>query len=133
MGGASRLSSLISSFADENPLIVNSGDVLGPSITSNVTHGSHMIEILNLIGVHYGCLGNHDFDFGLVSTTRQLKMRCVERSRAKLKPKFEPILALTLTLALALTLTLTLTSTRTLTLILALTLTLTNSDPNPLP
>ena len=51
VGGASRMSTLVKTFKDENPLVINSGDILGPSITSNCTHGSHMIEILNLIPV----------------------------------------------------------------------------------
>ena len=32
-----------------------------------------MVEILNLIGVAFGCLGNHDFDFGLQTTTEMLQ------------------------------------------------------------
>lgn len=40
------------------------GDVLSPSITSSVTHGAHMVELLNAMGIEVAVLGNHEFDFG---------------------------------------------------------------------
>ncbi len=49
-GGAARFSRLVKSLSNENPLIINSGDFLGPSITSNITKGAHMIKIFNSIG-----------------------------------------------------------------------------------
>jgi len=79
------------------PLVLCSGDVLGPSLVSSITKGSHMISALNLINVHYGVLGdqspsllacplrviivtlpcthsgNHDFDFGIGNCATQLK------------------------------------------------------------
>ena len=42
------------------PLIIFSGDFVGPSLMSCVTHGAHMIEIFNAIGVHYATFGNHE-------------------------------------------------------------------------
>lgn len=42
-----------------------SGDCLSPSLMSTLTRGKQMIPILNTIGVHAACLGNHDLDFGL--------------------------------------------------------------------
>jgi 2',3'-cyclic-nucleotide 2'-phosphodiesterase (5'-nucleotidase family) len=42
---------------------------LGPSQRrvsgGQVTKGSHMIEVLNLMGVHCSVVGNHDLDFGV--------------------------------------------------------------------
>ena len=66
------MATLCKRFADQNPLIIHSGDFLSPSTTSNMTQGEHMVEIMNLIGVEYGCLGNHDFDFGLDVTEEML-------------------------------------------------------------
>lgn len=40
------------------------GDVLSPSIASSVTHGAHMIELLNAMGTDLAVVGNHEFDFG---------------------------------------------------------------------
>jgi 5'-nucleotidase len=42
-----------------------SGDVLGPSVPSSITKGSHMIPVLNQLGVDAACIGNHEFDFGI--------------------------------------------------------------------
>lgn len=51
--------------ASSEPLILFSGDCFNPSITSTVTKGSHMVPVLNLMGVHVAMIGNHDLDFGL--------------------------------------------------------------------
>ena len=40
------------------------GDFLSPSLMSTITHGAHMVEIFNHIGVDLVVLGNHEFDFG---------------------------------------------------------------------
>ena len=40
------------------------GDVLSPSIVSSVTHGAHMIELLDAMGTDLAVVGNHEFDFG---------------------------------------------------------------------
>ena len=47
------------------PLILFSGDALGPSIPGSMTEGQHMVEALRLVGVTHACLGNHEFDYGL--------------------------------------------------------------------
>ena len=47
-----------------NPLILFSGDFVGPSLMSTFTKGKHMMEILEIIGVDAGTVGNHEFDFG---------------------------------------------------------------------
>ena len=43
-------------------LVVHSGDFLGPSRLSLQDHGEAMVELLNLAGVEYCVLGNHEFD-----------------------------------------------------------------------
>eukprot|EP00164_Ancoracysta_twista_P004385 GFYU01005913.1.p1 GENE.GFYU01005913.1~~GFYU01005913.1.p1 ORF type:complete len:579 (-),score=167.83 GFYU01005913.1:142-1878(-) len=66
-GGATRFATLLRDQMKQHPqaLITFSGDFIGPSLMSCVTKGRHMVEALNLLDVHYGCLGNHEFDFGL--------------------------------------------------------------------
>ncbi|KAF8906004.1 Metallo-dependent phosphatase-like protein [Gymnopilus junonius] len=45
-------------------LILFSGDVFSPSVESTVTRGSHMVPVLNELGIDAAVVGNHDFDFG---------------------------------------------------------------------
>lgn len=64
VGGAARFVTKIKSIENE-PLILFSGDILNPSLMSNVTKGKQMVPVLNAIGVHAAVYGNHDFDFGV--------------------------------------------------------------------
>ena len=48
------------------------GDVLSPSIASSVTHGAHMIALLNALGTDIAVLGNHEFDFGSDNAAKQI-------------------------------------------------------------
>lgn len=48
----------------ENGLTLFSGDVFSPSLESSVTRGSHMVPVMNQLGVDVSLTGNHDFDFG---------------------------------------------------------------------
>ncbi|KDR81434.1 hypothetical protein GALMADRAFT_239326 [Galerina marginata CBS 339.88] len=45
-------------------LLLFSGDVFSPSVESSVTRGSHMVPVLNELGIDVSVTGNHDFDFG---------------------------------------------------------------------
>ncbi|KAF8797843.1 flagellar associated protein [Phlegmacium glaucopus] len=54
-------------------LVLFSGDVFSPSIESTVTRGSHMVPVMNLIGVDVSLTGNHDFDFGYPHLSRLLQ------------------------------------------------------------
>ncbi|XP_068241798.1 mannosylglucosyl-3-phosphoglycerate phosphatase isoform X2 [Palaemon carinicauda] len=63
--GAARFKTALKSFQDQDPLILFSGDILAPSITSTFTKGEQMVPVLNQFGVHCAVFGNHDFDFGL--------------------------------------------------------------------
>lgn len=65
VGGAARFAWKLNSLKEENPLILFSGDCFNPSLMSTVTRGKHMVAILNALGTHVACLGNHDLDFGL--------------------------------------------------------------------
>ncbi|KAI1285501.1 Trifunctional nucleotide phosphoesterase protein YfkN [Halotydeus destructor] len=73
-GGAARFKTALESFSHEKPLVLFSGDILGPSIMSTFTKGEQMICVLNSFGTHCAVYGNHDFDYGLdnlVSVTKQ--------------------------------------------------------------
>jgi 2',3'-cyclic-nucleotide 2'-phosphodiesterase (5'-nucleotidase family) len=45
-------------------LVTFGGDLISPSVESSLTRGSHMIALMNAIGVQAAVLGNHEFDFG---------------------------------------------------------------------
>ncbi|CUG88620.1 5-nucleotidase domain-containing protein, putative [Bodo saltans] len=66
VGGASRfLSKLREIQLQRNPLILFSGDFMSPSLQSVLMRGKHIIDAFNLIGVHFGTFGNHEFDYGM--------------------------------------------------------------------
>lgn len=46
------------------PMVVISGDFLAPSLMSSFFQGSQTVAMLNHVGVNFGVLGNHEFDFG---------------------------------------------------------------------
>ena len=76
VGGAARFSTLIK-MLEEDPsyaraMLICSGDFVGPSMISNVTKGRHMVDILNILGVDFGCIGNHEFDFGVKNLEQRL-------------------------------------------------------------
>ncbi|XP_064119235.1 mannosylglucosyl-3-phosphoglycerate phosphatase-like isoform X5 [Macrobrachium nipponense] len=63
--GAPRFKTALKSFQEQDPLILFSGDILAPSITSTFTKGEQMVPVMNQFGIHCAVFGNHDFDFGL--------------------------------------------------------------------
>ena len=65
VGGAARLQTLLQSDAHKDPLVLFSGDALSPSLESQATKGSHMVDALNKLNVNAAVPGNHEFDFGL--------------------------------------------------------------------
>ena len=69
VGGVARFLTFVKQAREQygDILVVFSGDVFSPSVTSSVTGGRHFIQILNPIGIDIATLGNHDFDFGLDS------------------------------------------------------------------
>ena len=79
IGGAARfafyfeeLRSKLEKDHGQEPLVLFSGDFVGPSLMSSVTHGAHMIDIFNLLGVHYATFGNHELDYGYQSLKDRL-------------------------------------------------------------
>ena len=64
-GGLARMATLIDGHASSDPIITMGGDFMSPSVMSTFTKGAHMIDAMNHIGVKYGILGNHEFDFGM--------------------------------------------------------------------
>lgn len=66
VGGAARFHTLLSKIRERaHPLVLFSGDFMGPSLMSVDMKGKHMVDFLNQCGVHYACFGNHEFDYGL--------------------------------------------------------------------
>lgn len=66
VGGAARFHTKLSELRERShPLVLFSGDFMGPSLMSVEMKGKQMIDFFNQCGVHYGCFGNHEFDYGL--------------------------------------------------------------------
>ena len=66
VGGVSRFHTVLSKLREsQNPLVLFSGDFMGPSLMSVITKGKQMVDAFNFLGVNYGVFGNHEFDFGL--------------------------------------------------------------------
>ncbi|CAL4059581.1 unnamed protein product, partial [Meganyctiphanes norvegica] len=63
--GAARFRTAMKSFAGLDPLVLFCGDALSPSVMSTFTKGEQMVTVMNLLGIHCACYGNHEFDFGL--------------------------------------------------------------------
>ena len=72
VGGAARLQTLLQSDAHKDPLVLFSGDALSPSLESQATKGSHMVDALNKLNVNAAVPGNHEFDFGLENFEEQV-------------------------------------------------------------
>lgn len=64
LGGAARFKTILNKYKHLDPIVTFGGDWVGPSLLSSFTRGLHMAEVLELMEVHYGTHGNHDFDFG---------------------------------------------------------------------
>lgn len=60
VGGVARFMAAARRYAGEQPLVLFSGDCLNPSLMSAFTRGEQMVQVLNCIGVHAACAGNHD-------------------------------------------------------------------------
>ncbi len=71
--GLARIAALVKCIRDfvakrtgeDRTLVLHSGDFLSPSLMSNRLkfYGKQMVELLNIVGVDYVALGNHEFDF----------------------------------------------------------------------
>lgn len=75
IGGFAKLMTLLQRERTANPhaLTTFGGDLLSPSLLSGMTRGTHMIALMNAIGLQYAVPGNHDFDFGPRVFAQRLK------------------------------------------------------------
>ncbi|MEO5374218.1 MAG: bifunctional metallophosphatase/5'-nucleotidase [Alphaproteobacteria bacterium] len=73
-GGLAELATLIDAerVRNSNTLFTFGGDLLSPSIASNMTKGRHMIEFMNALGADAAVLGNHEFDFGAANLRERI-------------------------------------------------------------
>lgn len=53
----------INTYSDENTLRLFSGDVVGPSIISDIKQGMQMVKIMQEFAFDFSVLGNHEFDY----------------------------------------------------------------------
>ncbi len=65
-GGFPKLMSLLKQerASNANTITTFGGDLLSPSVLSELTKGAQMIELMDAIGLEYAVPGNHEFDFG---------------------------------------------------------------------
>lgn len=65
-GGLARIATRAAAERARNPhtLVTFGGDLISPSVASALTRGSHMIAMMNALGVDVAVLGNHEFDYG---------------------------------------------------------------------
>ena len=87
-GGGARFATVIRALAARNPnhAIVSSGDLIGASpLVSALFLDEPTIEAMNLIGVDFNSVGNHEFDRGVAELKRKQTGGC-ERFVASLEP-----------------------------------------------
>lgn len=78
VNGIGGLAELLTRVEDERTrapeaLLTFGGDLLSPSLASQLTGGAHMVEALNEMGVAAAVLGNHEFDAGPDNAARQVR------------------------------------------------------------
>ncbi|WP_344301427.1 bifunctional metallophosphatase/5'-nucleotidase [Nocardioides bigeumensis] len=78
-GGAEYLAQYVRSLEETNPnsLFVSAGDVIGATpLVSAIFHDEPTIEAMNLMGLDYNGVGNHEFDEGPEELTRMQEGGC---------------------------------------------------------
>lgn len=79
-GGAEYLATHIATLRATNPdrtFVVSAGDLVGASpLVSRLFHDEPTIEAMNLIGLDYNAVGNHEFDDGVVELRRLQRGGC---------------------------------------------------------
>jgi len=78
-GGAEYLASYVRDLRATNPnsLFVSAGDLIGATpLVSAIFHDEPTIEAMNLIGLDYNGVGNHEFDEGAAELTRMQEGGC---------------------------------------------------------
>jgi len=79
VGGAAYLASEIARLRAKNPLnaVVGAGDMVGASpLTSALFHDEPTIQALNMMGLEYTSVGNHEFDEGRAELLRKQHGGC---------------------------------------------------------
>jgi 5'-nucleotidase len=74
-GGVAAIAGLMDSLAadcDCPTLRLDAGDALQGTVTSNVTRGRVMVEVLNRLGVAASALGEHDFEWSVDTLRRRM-------------------------------------------------------------
>jgi len=75
-GGMSRAAHVIQEERARNPdrtFVVFAGDLLSPSVLSDLFEGEQMVDVLNDLQLDAASLGNHEFDFGVDKLEQRIK------------------------------------------------------------
>ncbi len=83
-GGIAYLATMVANLRAKNPdgtVVVAAGDMIGATpLTSALFHDEPTIEALNLLGLEYSSVGNHEFDKGAAELRRMQNGGCFPRS-----------------------------------------------------
>ena len=65
-GGVARIAGAVNAerARAEQIFIIHAGDAISPSLMSGLDQGTHMIDLLNMVGLDMFVPGSHEFDFG---------------------------------------------------------------------
>ena len=83
-GGAAYLASAVAALRGENPnsLVVSAGDLIGGSpLVSALFLDEPTVQAMNLIGLDFNAVGNHEFDRGRAELLRMQKGGCEKHTR----------------------------------------------------
>ena len=79
-GGVGALASHLAALRAQRPqntVVVSAGDLIGASpLVSGIFHDEPTIEVMNLAGLDFNAVGNHEFDEGAVELRRMQKGGC---------------------------------------------------------
>lgn len=78
-GGAAFLAAHVAALRADNPntVVVSAGDLIGASpLISALFHDEPTVEVMNLIGLDYNAVGNHEFDDGFKELLRMQTGDC---------------------------------------------------------
>ncbi len=78
-GGAAYLATVVAQLAAQNPLhaVVAAGDLIGASpLESALFHDEPAIEAMNVMGLEFSAVGNHEFDEGVTELLRMQRGGC---------------------------------------------------------
>jgi 5'-nucleotidase len=85
-GGVEQFAAVVKSLRAKNPnnVVISSGDLIGATpLVSALFNDEPTIEAMNLIGIDYNTVGNHEFDYGVAHLKRMRNGGCAIDAKTK--------------------------------------------------